>query len=80
MLFENFILRYLKLNENLVFFSAITENKISLRYSHEARAVLHDLSDLLNCLIEETNGKYEVSVNFANGTVSLNYREAGVLS
>ena len=61
MLFEEFIKRYMKLNEQIVFVFEITDDYISFRRNEASESFVKDLEDLLNTIVADKDGKFVVT-------------------
>ena len=77
MLFEEFILRFVRLEAAFVSVLAKTDNCISFRINDEAMIVLRHLEDLLNTLLEEEDGAFVVSLNLVNKCLDFKFIEGG---
>lgn len=75
MLFEAFILRFIKLDAGVIFLSHIQPNKLVFRWNNDALRCLSDLKDLLNTLLSEQDGYYSVNPNMQEKCLEFEFHE-----
>lgn len=75
MLFENFIVRFIKLDAGAIFLSDMQENKLVFRYNSDAIRCLSDLKDLLNTIVDRNDGYYALNLNMPNKCVEFEFHE-----
>lgn len=76
MFLKEFILRFVRLNNEFVFIYQIKANAISLRFNKAGMSCFNDLSDLLSTIIEKEDGEFSFSFNMINKTLDIKFIEA----